>query len=52
MKIQDKVAIVVGAAQGIGKAYVEALLQKGAKVSTSLHYDLWTVCKEQLSLLI
>ena len=32
MKIDGKVAVVVGGARGIGQAYCEALLTKGAKV--------------------
>lgn len=32
MKIVGRVAAVVGAAQGLGKAYCYALLHKGAKV--------------------
>lgn len=32
MKIEGKVAVVVGGAQGIGEAYCEALLSKGAMV--------------------
>ncbi|MFT4579096.1 MAG: NAD(P)-dependent dehydrogenase (short-subunit alcohol dehydrogenase family) [Nitrospinales bacterium] len=31
MKIKDSVALVTGSNRGIGKAYVEALIQKGAK---------------------
>jgi NAD(P)-dependent dehydrogenase (short-subunit alcohol dehydrogenase family) len=31
MKIEDSVALVTGSNRGIGKAYVEALIQKGAK---------------------
>ena len=33
MKIEGKTALVIGGVQGIGKASVEALLDKGAKVS-------------------
>jgi len=33
MDIENKVALVLGAARGIGRAYCESLLQKGAKVS-------------------
>ena len=36
MKIPGKVAIVTGGAAGIGRAHVEALLEKGAKVSEQL----------------
>ena len=36
MKIDDKIAVVVGGARGIGRAYCEALLAKGAKVSRRL----------------
>lgn len=32
MHVNGKVALVTGAAQGIGRAFAEALLQKGAKV--------------------
>ena len=32
MKIQGSVAIVLGAAQGIGRAYTEILLSNGASV--------------------
>ena len=32
MQITDKVALVVGGARGIGQAYCNALLEKGAKV--------------------
>ncbi|HNI71452.1 MAG TPA: SDR family NAD(P)-dependent oxidoreductase, partial [Marmoricola sp.] len=32
MSFENKVAIVTGAAQGIGKAYAEALAEKGASV--------------------
>ncbi len=32
MQIKDKVALVVGGARGIGQAYCQALLEKGAKV--------------------
>ena len=32
MKIQDKVAIITGAARGIGKAIAERYIQEGAKV--------------------
>jgi hypothetical protein len=39
MHVNGKVALVTGAAQGIGRAFAEALLHKGAKVSPcpSLH---------------
>lgn len=33
MHVNGKVALVTGAAQGIGRAFAEALLHKGAKVS-------------------
>ena len=32
MKVDGSVAIVTGGARGIGRGYVEALLEKGAKV--------------------
>ncbi|XP_020659212.2 15-hydroxyprostaglandin dehydrogenase [NAD(+)] isoform X1 [Pogona vitticeps] len=33
MHLKDKVALVTGAAQGIGKAFTQALLEKGCKVA-------------------
>uniref|UniRef100_A0A8C6ZH12 15-hydroxyprostaglandin dehydrogenase [NAD(+)] n=1 Tax=Nothoprocta perdicaria TaxID=30464 RepID=A0A8C6ZH12_NOTPE len=33
MHVNGKVALVTGAAQGIGRAFVQALLDKGAKVA-------------------
>ncbi|KAJ6668636.1 hypothetical protein lerEdw1_012118 [Lerista edwardsae] len=33
MHLNDKVALVTGAAQGIGRAFVQALLEKGCKVA-------------------
>lgn len=33
MRIEGKTALVTGAAEGIGKAVSEKLLEKGAKVS-------------------
>ncbi|XP_061440501.1 15-hydroxyprostaglandin dehydrogenase [NAD(+)] [Rhineura floridana] len=33
MHLKDKVALVTGAAQGIGKAFAQALLEKGCKVA-------------------
>ncbi len=33
MEFDRKVALVLGAARGIGKAYCQSLLEKGAKVS-------------------
>lgn len=33
MHVNGKVALVTGAAQGIGRAFVQALLEEGAKVS-------------------
>lgn len=38
MDLNNKGCIVTGGAQGLGYAFSDALLQKGAKVS----YDLWT----------
>ena len=35
MHVNGKVALVTGAAQGIGRAFAEALLLKGAKVSAA-----------------
>lgn len=35
MHVNGKVALVTGAAQGIGRAFAEALLHKGAKVSVA-----------------
>lgn len=35
MHVNGKVALVTGGAQGIGRAFVQALLGKGAKVSPS-----------------
>ena len=36
MKIEGKVAVIIGGSKGIGKAIVLALLQKGAKVKGDL----------------
>lgn len=33
MEFENKVALVLGAARGIGKAYCQSLLERGAKVS-------------------
>ena len=33
MRMKDKVAIVTGAAQGIGRAYAETLAREGARVA-------------------
>ncbi|KAJ8302458.1 hypothetical protein KUTeg_018854 [Tegillarca granosa] len=32
MEIKDKVALITGAAQGLGRAFTESLLAEGAKV--------------------
>lgn len=37
MALTGKVAVVTGAAQGIGKAVTEILLQNGVKVTAALH---------------
>ena len=42
MKIEGSVAVVLGAAQGIGKAYCEALLSKGGKVRVFIWKSLVT----------
>ena len=34
MKVENKVAFITGAAQGLGKAFAEELLAHGAKVRT------------------
>ena len=36
MKLEGGVALVFGAAQGIGLAYTKALLERGVSVSTEL----------------
>ncbi|XP_070612710.1 15-hydroxyprostaglandin dehydrogenase [NAD(+)] isoform X3 [Erythrolamprus reginae] len=47
MHLKDKVALVTGAAQGIGKAFVEALLEKGCKVAlVDLNADAGKVSKD------
>ena len=38
MDLQNKVAIIAGGGQGFGKAFSEALLARGANVSTSMIY--------------
>lgn len=40
MHVNGKVALVTGAAQGIGRASAEALLLKGAKVSSARRENL------------
>lgn len=37
MHVDGKVALVTGGAQGLGLAFVKALLDKGAKVSVDVH---------------
>ena len=39
MRIQGKVALITGAAEGLGRAFAEELLKKGAKVTSSRHDD-------------
>ena len=38
MKIEGSVAVVFGAARGIGLAYTKALLERGASVSQTLYF--------------
>ena len=43
--LSGQVAIVTGAAQGIGRAFTEILLRKGAQVSEMHSVELWnTIC--------
>ncbi len=42
MKIEGKTAVVIGGAQGMGAACVDALLSKGGKVNRLLQGD-WCV---------
>ncbi|KAM6440439.1 15-hydroxyprostaglandin dehydrogenase [NAD(+)] isoform 1-T2 [Liasis olivaceus] len=47
MHLKDKVALVTGAAQGIGQAFVEALLEKGCKVAlVDLNADVGKASKD------
>ncbi|XP_044536609.1 15-hydroxyprostaglandin dehydrogenase [NAD(+)] isoform X3 [Gracilinanus agilis] len=49
MHVNGKVALVTGAAQGIGKAFVEELLHKGAKVAlVDLNLEEGEKCKAAL----
>ena len=50
MKIEDKVAVVTGGAEGMGAAFCEALLRKGAKVWELT--NLVVVCRLLVLLLI
>ncbi|XP_010886554.1 15-hydroxyprostaglandin dehydrogenase [NAD(+)] [Esox lucius] len=49
MNLCDKVALVTGAAQGIGRAVVESLLKNGAKVAlVDLNQTVGEACKKDL----
>ncbi|MBW2207852.1 MAG: SDR family NAD(P)-dependent oxidoreductase, partial [Deltaproteobacteria bacterium] len=49
MKLQDKVAIVTGAAQGIGRIYALRLAEEGAKVVIADILDGEEVAREIIS---
>ncbi|XP_042324732.1 15-hydroxyprostaglandin dehydrogenase [NAD(+)] isoform X2 [Sceloporus undulatus] len=49
MHLADKVALVTGAAQGIGRAFAQALLEKGCKVAlVDLNVEVGKTCKDAL----
>lgn len=41
MDLEDKLALVTGGAQGLGRSFVEILLKNGAKVNIAYHFILF-----------